>query len=155
LEYSTGKIESPLAFESTVLKDYQSTLGILVSETFTGSSVTGPWIWAVTGASTPPGLTSPGPNTPLQNLNLDIAGNGALQLTSANTYQAGFVLYNTPITSTAGVKVTFEFFAYNGISAFGSPGDGLSFFLVNGTANPTSGGAVEGILVTTIWMVAM
>ena len=145
LEYSTGKIESPLAFESTVLKDYQSTLGILVSETFTGSSVTGSWIWAVTGASTPPGLTSPGPNTPLQNLNLDIAGNGALQLTSANTYQAGFVLYNTPITSTAGVKVTFEFFAYNGISA-DSSGDGLSFFLVNGTANPTSGGGSGGNL---------
>ncbi|MEG4257184.1 DUF4347 domain-containing protein, partial [Microcoleus sp. Pol8_C2] len=142
LEYSTGKIESPLAFESTVLKDYQSTLPILVSETFTGSSVTGSWIWAVTGASNPPGLTAgPGSNTPLQNLNLDTAGNGALRLTSASTTQAGFVLYNTPITSTAGVKVTFDFFAYNGIAAFGSPGDGLSFFLVDGTANPTSAGS--------------
>ena len=141
LEYSTGKIESPLAFQSTVLKDYQSTLAILVSETFTGSSVTGSWIWGVTGASNPPGLTAgSSPNTPLQNLNLDTAGNGALRLTSASTNQAGFVLYNTPITSTTGVKVTFDFFAYNGIAAFGSPGDGLSFFLVNGTANPTSSG---------------
>ena len=99
LEYSTGKIESPLAFQSTVLKDYQSTLAILVSETFTGSSVTGSWIWGVTGASNPPGLTAgSSPNTPLQNLNLDTAGNGALRLTSASTNQAGFVLYNTPIT---------------------------------------------------------
>ncbi|MFB8794737.1 MAG: Ig-like domain-containing protein [Microcoleus sp.] len=139
LEYSTGKIESPLAFKSTVLKDYQSTLGTLVSETFTGSSVTGPWIWALAGASTPPGLTAgSAPNTPLQNLNLDTAGNGALRLTSANTSQAGFVLYNNPLSSTEGVKVTFDFFAYNGVGS--PPGDGLSFFLVDGTANPTSAG---------------
>jgi hypothetical protein len=139
LEYSTGKIESPLAFKSEVLKDYQSTLGTLVSETFTGSSVTGPWIWALAGASTPPGLTAgSAPNTPLQNLNLDTAGNGALRLTSASTSQAGFVLYNNPLSSTEGVKVTFDFFAYNGVGS--PPGDGISFFLVDGTANPTVAG---------------
>jgi len=141
LDFIIGKIQAALAFSPEVMRDYSFVLGQFVNEPFTGATVSGPWIYGKTGSSANPGLTaSGGTGIPLPNLNLDTAGSGALRLTSNATNQGGFVLYNSPISSTAGVKVTFDFFAYNGTAAFGSPGDGISFFLVDGTANPTSAG---------------
>ncbi|MEG3941428.1 DUF4347 domain-containing protein, partial [Microcoleus sp. S36b_A3] len=137
LDFIIGKIQAALTFSPEAMRDYSFVLTQLVNQTFTGASVTGPWIYAQSGAGVV-GLTTSGTNTPLPNLNLgDTAGNGALRLTSATGNQSGFVLYNTPISSTSGVNVTFDFFAYGGNGA-----DGTSFFLVDGTANPTTPGGV-------------
>ncbi len=140
LDFIIGKIQAALTFSPEVMRDYSFVLGEFVNETFTGATVSGPWIYAQSGTGDL-GLTTPGTGTPLPNLNIDAVGSGALRLTSAATTKSGFVLYNQPISSTAGVKVTFDFFAYNGSSSiWGGPGDGMSFFLVDGTANPTSPG---------------
>ncbi|MEG5104008.1 Ig-like domain-containing protein, partial [Microcoleus sp. AT13-A5] len=137
LDFIIGKIQAALTFSPEAMRDYSFVLTQLVNETFTGASVLGPWIYAQSGAGVV-GLTTSGTNTPLPNLNLgDTAGNGALRLTSATGNQSGFVLYNNPIPSTFGVNVTFDFFAYGGNGA-----DGISFFLVNGTANPTTPGTL-------------
>jgi hypothetical protein len=86
----------------------------------------------------------PGPNTPLLNIGSEPSGSGVLRLTSNAVGQAGFVIYNQPISSTAGVKTTFDFFAYN--ASIGSGADGLSFFLIDGNASPTQAGSRGGSL---------
>ena len=137
LDFIIGKIQAALAFSPEVMRDYSFVLIQLVNEPFTGAIVTGPWIYAQSGPGVV-GLTTSGLGTTLPNLSLgDTAPNGALRLTSATTSQSGFVLYNSPISSTSGVNVTFDFFAYGGNGA-----DGLSFFLVDGNANPTQPGGL-------------
>ncbi|BDI15034.1 hypothetical protein ANSO36C_08360 [Nostoc cf. commune SO-36] len=144
LEVTTGNIESPLVFDSKVTSAYAYDLNIL-GETFKGSDVTNlSWIYNTTG--TQPSLTArstaaastggiPGGG------GLDAVGSGALRLTSAATSQASFVIYNRPINATSGLSITFNINAYGGNGA-----DGISFFLINGNANPTKAGAVGGSL---------
>jgi hypothetical protein len=71
----------------------------------------------------------------------DSPGNGALRLTSGAAQQAGFALYNSALATSRGLSVTFDFASYGGTGA-----DGLSFFLVDGTADPSLSGAPGGSL---------
>ncbi|MEG5239471.1 DUF4347 domain-containing protein, partial [Microcoleus sp. A6-D4] len=144
LEITTGQINTELAFEKEVLENYTSVLATLVSETFQGSTALGPWIYNPDG-SPPPGLTAgPGPGIIPGAVGgpFDPAGSGALRLTSNAENQANYVIYNSPISSTDGLKVTFDLFAYNGNTG----ADGISFFLINGTATPASAGGFGGSL---------
>ncbi|HEU0206269.1 MAG TPA: hypothetical protein VFQ74_06220 [Pseudolysinimonas sp.] len=70
---------------------------------------------------------------------LDAAGDGALRLTDA-AVQGGFALLATPFDTTQGIRIAFDFFQYDSTS----PGDGMAFFLVDGAASPTQGGAYGG-----------
>lgn len=92
---------------------------------------------------------------------VDPSGGGALRLTS-NTLglltggERGFFINNKtlgkPITNktfTEELVIEFKFFTYNGKSSEAtsvSGGDGLSFFLLDGAANPTEPGAFGGSL---------
>ncbi|MEG4085116.1 DUF4347 domain-containing protein, partial [Microcoleus sp. POL10_C6] len=139
LDFIIGKIQATLTFSPEVMRDYSFVLGEFVNESFSGSSVSSLWIYGKTGSSANPGLTASGTSTSLPNIGTDAPGSGVLRLTSNAPNQAGFVIYNQPISSTAGVKATFDLFAYN--ASIGSGADGLSFFLIDGNASPTQAGA--------------
>ncbi|MFM9266143.1 DUF4347 domain-containing protein [Tychonema sp. BBK16] len=151
LEITTGLINVELAFEKAVLESYTSVLATLVTEDFKQTTVIGPWIYGVGGASAPPGLTAGALNNSgvLPNIgNNDPGGSGALRLTSNAKNQAAFIIYNNPIAATGGIRVTFDFFSYN-ISADSTQGvgaDGTSFFLIDGTATPIQAGGFGGSL---------
>jgi uncharacterized repeat protein (TIGR01451 family) len=162
LQIATGQINSELAFEKEVLESYTSVLATLVTEDFKKPTVIGPWIYGVGNTITPnPGLTAGAANTSgvIPNLGKnDPNGFGALQLTSnafnqvENTFgQAAFLIYNNPIAATGGLRVTFDFFAYNRGTVTDGNGallgaDGISFFLIDGTATPTKAGGFGGSL---------
>ena len=71
----------------------------------------------------------------------DTVGNGALQLTPNQTTRSGFVLNTTPVSASHGLNISFDMYQYNGNGA-----DGISFFLIDGSANPTQPGASGGSL---------
>jgi uncharacterized repeat protein (TIGR01451 family) len=167
LEVIAGEITADLAFPKAVLETYSFVLGTLVNETFSNTTVQGPWLYGGNGgqvfdpnpvfpAATQsiPGITAGTSSGILPGLAIgDTSGNGALRLTSNGLSLSSFVIYDNPIPSTDGLKMTFDFFAYNGISVAGpnpfisnQPGDGISFFLIDGTANPTSAGGFGGSL---------
>ncbi|MGB3265351.1 MAG: DUF4347 domain-containing protein, partial [Microcoleus sp.] len=184
LEFSTGEIEASIAIEKAVLEAYSYTLGTLVNETFKNSTVRGPWIYRGTGGrlfdptSTVPAVDQPIPGITggsvsgiLPAFGGRAPGNGALQLTPAANQREAFVIYNNPIPSTDGIRVKFDIYSYGSSSTTaapfpdanridGQPGDGLGFFLIDGTASPTrpggfggslgyapqNGGAISGIL---------
>ncbi|MEG3880134.1 DUF4347 domain-containing protein, partial [Microcoleus sp. herbarium19] len=144
LEIATGQINAELAFEKSVLEAYISVLATLVTETFTGATALGPWIYGTSGGSSAnPGLTAGTVAGILPGLSVpgDTPGSGTLRLTSAVGDQAAFVIYNNPIAATEGIKVTFDLFAYGGDGA-----DGLSFFLIDGATTPTAAGGYGGSL---------
>jgi uncharacterized repeat protein (TIGR01451 family) len=88
----------------------------------------------------------------------DPSGTGALRLTSnvdpvtlvpTSAGERGFFINNTAIPANEGLLIEFQFFTYNGKSFFAGSdpgGDGLSFFLIDGNANPTEPGAFGGSL---------
>ncbi|MBE9011484.1 FG-GAP repeat protein [Pseudanabaenaceae cyanobacterium LEGE 13415] len=82
----------------------------------------------------------------------DTAGNGALRLTNNTQGQGSFVIYDKPLNSSSGLSVQFDLYSYGGkiVDSNGNvttPGaDGISFFLIDGSANPTRAGAVGGSL---------
>ncbi|MEG4375273.1 MULTISPECIES: DUF4347 domain-containing protein, partial [unclassified Microcoleus] len=160
LEIATGEINTEIAFEKEVLEGYTSVLATLAAEEFKNSTVIGPWIYGVgNNLTTNPGLTA-GPTNPSGVIPAlgtgDPPGTGTLRLTSNAFQQAAFVIYNNPISATEGLRVTFDFFAYNrGTVLFPQrpPGDntpvgadGISFFLIDGTATPTEAGGYGGSL---------
>ncbi|WP_172187647.1 DUF4347 domain-containing protein, partial [Microcoleus asticus] len=161
LEITTGLINTELAFEKKVLESYTSVLATLAAEEFKNSTVIGPWIYGVGNTlSANPGLTAGSTaNTsgviPALGTG-DLEGQGTLRLTSNAFQQAAFVIYNNPISATEGLRVTFDYFAYNrGTVLFPQrpPGDntplgadGISFFLIDGTATPTEAGGYGGSL---------
>jgi len=67
---------------------------------------------------------------------LDPVGAGALRLTDAPV-QTGFAILNTPLDTSLGLKIQFDFFQYNSTN----PGDGMSFFLIDGAVSPTQAGS--------------
>ena len=141
LEIATGRINAELAFKKEALEAYTSVLATLVSESFTGATALGPWIYGTSNGAANPGLTAGGTATgiiPALGTG-DPAGSGTLRLTSDAGGQAAFVIYNNPIASTEGIKVTFDLFAYGGNGA-----DGVSFFLIDGTTTPTAAGGFGG-----------
>ncbi|MEG3983685.1 DUF4347 domain-containing protein, partial [Microcoleus sp. T3B2] len=161
LEITTGQINTEIAFEKEVIEGYTSVLATLAAEEFKNTTAIGPWIYGVGNTlTTNPGLTAGS----TQNLSGvipalgtgDTPGSGTLRLTSNAFQQAAFVIYNNPISATEGLRVTFDFFAYNrGTALFPDrpPGDntllgadGISFFLIDGTATPTEAGGFGGSL---------
>ncbi|MEG4403606.1 DUF4347 domain-containing protein, partial [Microcoleus sp. MON2_D5] len=155
LEITTAQINTEIAFEKEVLEGYTSVLATLAAEEFKNSTVIGPWIYGIFGASAPPGLTAGS----TQNLSGvipalgtgDPRGSGTLRLTSNNFDEAAFVIYNNPISATEGLRVTFDFFAYNRGTVVDQQNnllgaDGISFFLIDGTATPTQAGGFGGSL---------
>ncbi|HEY9696425.1 MAG TPA: DUF4347 domain-containing protein [Trichocoleus sp.] len=161
LEYQTGAIRSPLAFSAEAMTAYAHVLAVVtfLNETFSGDDVTGNWLYGVGDPTDPlqanPFLTARATVTPSATgipgnpgttpfPALDAIGSGALRLTNATGNQAAFVLYNTPVQSDAGLRVTFDMFQYGGTGA-----DGINFFLVDGaTQFPTTprAGAFGGSL---------
>jgi Ca2+-binding RTX toxin-like protein len=153
LEFSTGNIHTPLAFQREALDSYSFTLGILLEESFTGNDVADksfkvevgapggvtsdqPFLTARTGAA-PIGGFGGNPGT------ADAIGDGALRLTSNKTSQSAFVLYDKPISAAQGVSITFDFFAYNGSTG----ADGISFFLADAAeTRPITAGGFGGSL---------
>ncbi|MEG4462667.1 DUF4347 domain-containing protein, partial [Microcoleus sp. D3_18cC1] len=157
LEITTGQINTEIAFEKEVLEGYTSVLATLAAEEFKNTTVIGPWIYGVGNPTTAnPGLTAGStPNTsgviPALGTG-DTPGSGTLRLTSNAFGQSAFVIYNNPISATEGLRITFDFFAYNrGTTPSSGDGsllgaDGISFFLIDGTATPTEAGGFGGSL---------
>lgn len=135
------------------LATYPHTLPVILNETFAGNTVTGSWIFGQGGGSAQPFLTAssnatappgglPGSATPI-----DPAGAGVLRLTNNTNDQSAFVIYNTPFASNAGISIEFDFFAYNGTGTGTPPGgDGISFFLIDGSTPAVTAGAFGGSL---------
>ncbi|WP_332960332.1 DUF4347 domain-containing protein, partial [Microcoleus sp. AR_TQ3_B6] len=156
LEISTGQINTEIAFEKEVLEGYTSVLSTLVNENFKDPTVVGPWIYGVGNTLTAnPGLTAgstPNPNGVIPILGIgDPPGGGTLRLTSNAFNQAAFVIYNNPISATEGLRVTFDYYAYNrgtipDVNGSLEGADGTSFFLIDGTATPTKAGGFGGSL---------
>ena len=156
LEISTGQINTEVAFEKEVLEGYTSVLATLVNENFKDPTVVGPWIYGVGNNLTAnPGLTAgstPNPNGVIPILGIgDPPGAGTLRLTSNAFNQAAFVIYNNPISATEGLRVTFDYYAYNrgtiaDVNGALEGADGISFFLIDGTATPTKAGGFGGSL---------
>ncbi|WP_157135582.1 DUF4347 domain-containing protein, partial [Kamptonema sp. PCC 6506] len=152
-DFATGEVQSSLAFEKEALEAYTFVLAILVEEKFQDATVTGPWIYGNGGSGNNPYLTaspvgSSGVIPRTTGGTVDAPGSGALNLTSVAGNQSAFVIYNNPIPSNSGIRVTFDFFSYGGANVGGYPGggDGISFFLIDGSANPTAAGAYAGSL---------
>jgi len=77
------------------------------------------------------------------------APDGFLELTDASNDQAGAVLYEQALPTEHGLHISFQQWQYGGQSVFqGQPvqADGISFFLVDGTASLTAPGAFGGSL---------
>ena len=72
---------------------------------------------------------------------IDTVGNGVLRLTPTSNTRSGFVFNTTPVSASHGLNIAFDMYQYNGSGA-----DGISFFLIDGSANPTVPGASGGSL---------
>ncbi|GAA4846714.1 DUF11 domain-containing protein [Luteimicrobium xylanilyticum] len=70
------------------------------------------------------------------------AGDGFLQLTDSGGFRTGGILYNRPIPATAGISVTFQQWQYARSGPEG--GDGIGFFLVDGSTDLTDTGSDGG-----------
>lgn len=118
----------------------------LASENFTGvSTPANAWISGGTGGSVAclTAATSSAANSipACAGGPLDTVGNGVLRLTPNTNAQSGFAIYNTPVSASDGLNITFDMFQYGGSGA-----DGISFFLIDGAASPTQPGAAGGSL---------
>lgn len=155
LAFATG-FQPALAFRPDALEAYPGVLAVLLNETFRGADVTTtPWRFGIGAGTTSanPFLTarqtaapSSANGLPGAGTVIDAPGSGALRLTGAANEQASFVIYNRPISQAEGLTITFDLFAYGGTPAEGRNGDGFSFFLLNGSANPVNAGAFGGSL---------
>jgi hypothetical protein len=101
----------------------------------TGTGNSGPCLTAASGTTTGgipacPGGPSAQPGT------------GLLQLTGNGAQQSGYVISSNPITAKDGAHVSFDMAQYNAKQYDGKGGDGISFFLVDGSiASPAAGKA--------------
>jgi hypothetical protein len=66
---------------------------------------------------------------------------GYLQLTAADNYDTGGLVYNRALPAENGIEVTFSQYQYGGTGA-----DGIAFFLVDGDTDMTDTGAFGGSL---------
>jgi hypothetical protein len=118
---------------------------VLYSEGFSGTN-TEPGHWLAGGnacltagaGSDPSGVSGCTSKTP------DKAGSGALRLTGNSNNETGFVLYQSPLDTGQGADIRFDMYQYHSLKAVGA--DGISFFLVDGTATPTVPGQYGGNL---------
>jgi uncharacterized repeat protein (TIGR01451 family) len=165
LKFATGEIKASIAIEKEVLEAYTYALG--TNETFKNSTVRGPGIYGgndgallnpskgVAAANQRiPGITGGTVSGIIPALGGSSPGDGAVLSTKAADDPEAFVIYNNPITSTDGLRVRFDFYSdgsseqYNaqGPSISPGPGDGLGFFLIDGTASPERTGDYGGSL---------
>src|ERR1700678_3339806 len=68
----------------------------------------------------------------------DKTGDGALRLTGNNKSEAGFALYQHTLSTGQGADIRFDMYQYKTTTT--SAADGISFFLVDGAANPVKPG---------------
>ncbi|MDR3033044.1 MAG: hypothetical protein LBV78_08045, partial [Kitasatospora sp.] len=127
---------------------------VIVDETFAGSSVPDP-SWeplgdtCLTGApagSTPAPGTAPIPSCPAGGTAAaPVPGvtPGYLQLNDSAGFVGGSLLYRRPVPASAGLSVTFEQYQYGGNE---QPGDGIGFYLVDGSTALDTKGADGGSL---------
>ncbi len=116
---------------------------MLLSDSFTGATVSSS-SYRVGGSSFTPCLTASGTgaSTPGRCSGAsDAAGSGALRLTPAVGDRTGFLLYDQPLPTKAGLDIEFNFYQYGGNGA-----DGISFFLADGAHTLTAPGAAGGAL---------
>ncbi|MDY7024667.1 MAG: DUF4347 domain-containing protein, partial [Cyanobacteriota bacterium] len=162
LDITVGEVKSSPPFEPRVLAAYPGILVRLINENFNNAELSQQpftdelrWIYgtrqSVDNPDDPenPFLTAREIRTPqeggipgvLDDFTPDPDGSGALRLTSAILRETGFVIYDFPVRSDAGLEVTFDFHTYNGTGA-----DGFSFFLIDGEASPQTSGSFGGSL---------
>jgi hypothetical protein len=114
----------------------------LVTETFAGSS-TAPGQFVSGGSAgaclTAAPVSAPGSIPACPGGPLDPPGQGALRLTDNSVLQTGFAIFTQVIGAGSGLLVEFDQFQYNNpLPTVGA--DGISFFLVDGSASPTQPG---------------
>ncbi|MBD3884381.1 DUF4347 domain-containing protein [Phormidium tenue FACHB-886] len=159
LDYQTRPIQTPIAFRSEALAAYPGVLAVLLRETFQNTDVGDrPWIFGTgVGDTTNPFLTARPEATPslingeqglpgVGGTPLDPVGSGTLRLTDATPNESAFVIFNQAVDQSQGLTITFDLFSYGGTVLDGRTGDGISFFLIDGTATPTAPGAFGGSL---------
>ncbi len=162
LDIHTAKIDSTLAIQPTALAAYPAVLVLLVTESFTNDTLTAQpftdelsWIFGTQQSVNNPDdrespfLTAREDRNPqlggipgiLNGFTPDEIGKGALQLTADRNDETGFIIYDFPVRSDAGLEVEFDFHAYSGSGA-----DGFSFFLIDGETSPQQSGGFGGSL---------
>lgn len=115
----------------------------LVNEPLTGTA-TAAGAWTVGGSTC---LTSAGQNSGdipqcvPEDSPLDVENSGALQFTSLGEGDSGFAFNNTPIDTGRGLQISFDQYQWSGTG-----GDGLSFFLMDGSDAAVAPGADGGAL---------
>ncbi|MEG4842745.1 DUF4347 domain-containing protein, partial [Microcoleus sp. B9-D4] len=149
LNVTAGQVKTAIAFETKTQETYSAVLINLVDESFQDARLIGPWISGVTGRSDAPALTAGTGTESFPGLNIDPVGSGALRLTTRTFDQSTFVIYNSQVPVNSGLNIVFDIFAYNGTARPNLPGrtgDGISFFLIDGTVTPTQAGGYGGSL---------
>lgn len=113
----------------------------LLKETFKNAAFTETDSWSMSGSAclTAKGCSSTTDSDDIQGHD----GNGYLQLTDNSKSQSGAVLYNQPVISKNGLRVSFDYYMYHKTSAgqWSDPADGISFFLTDGAATLKQTGA--------------
>lgn len=118
----------------------------LYEDSFTGTDTPpGSWTTVSTAGGGGPCLTAAAGN-PAGGIPIcpggatDQPGKGTLQLTDNANSESGYVISNNPIVAKDGAHISFTMAQYNAKQSQGRGGDGISFFLVDGTIpNPTAG----------------
>lgn len=136
-------LAAPLAWPSPV-----QAATTLLDETFTGTTTNGPWIFG-SGSSADAACLTAGGTLGCATASAggqtgvlpDADGAGALRLTNRRVKQAGFAISQTALPAGRGLDIVFDYFAYGGSGA-----DGLTFFLIDGSASPAIAGAFGGSL---------
>jgi Ca2+-binding RTX toxin-like protein len=162
LDITTAAINSTLAIHPKALKAYASVLVLLITESFADDTLTPQpftdelrWIYGTQQSVNNPDdrespyLTARDTRTPQamgipgvpSGFTADPVGEGALRFTEARNDETGFIIYDFPVRSDAGLEVEFDFHAYGGTGA-----DGFSFFLIDGEASPQQSGGFGGSL---------
>jgi len=155
LKFATGEIKASIAIEKEVLEAYTYALG--KNETFKNSTVRAPGIYGgkdgallnpskgVPAANQRiPGITGGTGSGIISALGGSSPGDCLVRSTKAADDPEAFVIYNNPITSTDGLRVRFDFYSDGSSEQYNAqdpsispgPGDGLGFFLIDGTASP-------------------
>ncbi|MBO2451971.1 hypothetical protein J4573_33130 [Actinomadura barringtoniae] len=139
----------------TVVAVPPASAGPLLSETFAGTRTpSGVWTMVSPKGAHTPCLTAatkmvegslPACNDVLSaRRKADAAGKGAYQLTDSSKQDAGGVVLNEPIDSTAGLHLEFDQFQYKTTTKRGA--DGISFFLIDGASEKNDIGDSGGWL---------
>lgn len=129
-----------------VLENSAVSASSLTSETFSGiSTVANAWVSGGSGGSVAclTAATSSASNSipACSGGPFDSVGSGVLRLTPNTGTRSGFAIYNTPVSTSQGLQISFNTYQYGGTGA-----DGISFFLIDGSQSPTQPGASGGSL---------